>query len=176
MAKFLAALALVSVMHAGAQDLFLTATNHAAKAQNQVPPQVAVHAFLVEGFPNFPCTEAGANELLVKYQAARVDTIDGPTEIEQLLMDDAEYTIPILGTYKGKQAVVNDYLKHNKAIRGDNYKNDKIVPATITKEGEAAQGQMTFDAWKLWWHNGLTATISLECVDKRWMIESIRVA
>jgi len=171
MAKLLASLALAFSMQVGAQDLFLTATNHAAKA-----PAVAMTKFLVEGFPNFPCTEAGANELLVKYQASRCDATDGPTDIEQLLMDKAEYTIPILGTYVGKEAVVNDYLKHNPANRGSNYKNDDLAPATITTAGEAAQGKLTFDAWKLWWHNGLTATISLECVDKRWMIESVRVA
>jgi len=48
----------------------------------------------VKGFPNFPCTEDGAKQLLEKYQTARVDTTNGPEDIGQLLEEDIHKVKP----------------------------------------------------------------------------------
>lgn len=181
---------LTSCLSVAAQDLFLqskvtgpvpASSQHLLTAPAliswPVSPSAAVStALAAKDFPNFPCTEDGANKLMAKYQMARIDSKNGPTEISQLLSDDATYTIPILGTYKGKQAVINDYMKKNAAVPGYNYRNDVLRPAKVVVPGAAAEGAMKFDAWKMWWHNGLTATSSLKCAGNRWMIQKIVVA
>jgi hypothetical protein len=134
---------------------------------------------LTSNFPNFPCTNEGASELVDKYKMARVDASNGPNEIGQLLTDEATYKVPLIPTYRGKHAVVNEYLKKHPARLDSEYRNDVVQPITITKAGTAAQVTMLFDTWNNWWAHtapARPATASLACVDARWMIEGIVVA
>lgn len=126
----------------------------------------------------FLCDLNGVQELILQYTVSRIDTTNGADEIGRFLMDDATYTVPVFGTYRGKEAIVNDYLKANDVIPSggsQNYRNEKILPGTILEAGKSAEGFFTFDAWKVWWHNGKKATASLTCVDSHWMVKSIVV-
>jgi len=171
MATLRALLLLTSWLSVASQDLFL----QSAPALISWPLNPTA-ALATKDFPSFGCTEDGANKLMAKYQAARIDGKNGPNQISKMLLDDATYTVPILGTFKGKNAVINDYMTKNPAVPGYNYRNDALRPAMIVAPGVAAEGALKFDAWKIWWHNGLTATSSLKCVGNHWMIQKVVVA